>query len=276
MRNMAKRSSTSSSPHVRVPQAADWALSHGINSLTTNEVAELLGTTANQVSPRLASAIKRGEWIAPARGLWIPVPPEYRNWGGPPAVEFIDALMRYRDIGYYLGWLSAAAVYGSAHHAPQVTQIATSRPIRDRKIGRVHLRFYARSNIEELPTVSRTVRYGTVKVSTPEVTALDICSDIGIAGGIGNVATVIAGLVEESPLSTDQLVSLSTYYTPAAVRRLGWLLEHRTDAGGLDGLAAVISQSAVTPSLLDSLSPLQGNLDKRWMVRINTEVETED
>ncbi|MDR1184184.1 MAG: type IV toxin-antitoxin system AbiEi family antitoxin [Coriobacteriales bacterium] len=273
---MIIHSSISAIQRVKVPQAADWALSHGINSLTTTQVAEILGTTANQVSPRLASAIKRGEWIAPARGLWIPVPPEYRNWGGPPAVEFIDALMRYKGVEYYLGWLSAAAIHGSAHHAPQVTQIATPQSIRNRKIGRVRLRFYARSNMGKLPTVSRTVRYNTIRVSTPEVTALDLCSDIELAGGISNLATVIAGLAEESSSSIDRIASLSGYYSPAATRRLGWLLEHYTDVGKLDDLAAAASRSAPTPSLLDSLSPMRGSLDKRWMIRINTEVEIED
>jgi predicted transcriptional regulator of viral defense system len=273
---MTIQSLTSDTPRIKVPQAADWALSHGISSLTTNDVVELLGTTANQVSPRLAPAIKRGEWIVPARGLWIPVPPEYRNWGGPPAVEFIDALMRYKGVEYYLGWLSAAAIHGSAHHAPQVTQIATSRSVRNREIGRVRLKFYARNNIGKLPTVSRVVRYGTVRVSTPEVTALDVCSDIEIAGGISNVATVIAGLVEESPLSIGQIAALGRHYSPAAIRRLGWLLERYTDTSGLDDLAAAASRSAATPSLLDSLSPLRGSLDKRWMIRINTEVEIED
>jgi predicted transcriptional regulator of viral defense system len=128
----------------------------------------------------------------------------------------------------------------------------------------------------KLPTISRVVRYGTVKVSTPEVTALDVCSDIEIAGGISNVATVIAGLVEESSLSIDQIALLSGCYSPAAIRRLGWLLERYTDVSELDDLVVVASQSVVTPSLLDSLSPLRGSLDKRWMIRINTEVEIEE
>jgi predicted transcriptional regulator of viral defense system len=184
--------------------------------------------------------------------------------------------MRYKGVEYYLGWLSAAAIHGSAHHAPQVTQIATSQSIRDREIGRVRLRFYARSNIGKLPTVSRVVRYSTVRVSTLEVTALDICSDIEIAGGINNVATVIVGLAEESPLSIDRIASLSGCYSPAAIRRLGWFLERYTDTSGLDDLAVAASRSVATPSLLDSLSPMRGSLEKRWMIRINTEVEIEE
>jgi predicted transcriptional regulator of viral defense system len=83
-------------------------------------------------------------------------------------------------------------------------------------------------------------------------------------------------LVEESPLSIEQIALLSRYYSPAAARRLGWLLERYTDADGLDDLVAVASRSAATPSLLDSLSPLRGSLDKRWMIRVNTEVEIEE
>ena len=52
------------------------------------------------------------------------------------------------------------------------------------------MRFHTREHIDHLPTVQRTARSGTYTVSSPEVTALDVASDIAISGGLGNAATV--------------------------------------------------------------------------------------
>jgi len=263
-------------PVVRAPQAADWALSHGLGSLTTFEVADLLGTTTAQVPQRLASAIKRGEWVMPARSLWIPVPPEYRVWGGPPAIEFIDAMMAHMSVDYYIGWLSAAAIHGAGHHAPQVSQVAVERMIRGRTIGRVRFEFYVRTNIGALPCIRHTVRSGFAKVSSPEVTALDLCADVAISGGIDNVATVLIDLVDAYELSTQRILELSELYNPAAIRRFGWLLENFTDTAESKELRMIANRCVKTPSLLDPLNKPGGRIDRRWMIRINTEVEVEE
>ncbi len=260
---------------VRAPMAADWALSRGISALTTPEVADLLGAPATQVSQRLASAIRRTEWVTPARGLWVPVPPEYRGWGGPPAVEFLGALMRYFEADYYLGWLSAAALFGAAHHAPQVTQVATSRLVRDRQVGRVRLQFHTRSNLHLLPTTAHLARSGPVRVSIPEVTALDLAADLSVSGGLDNVATVIVDLADQAGLEVPQMTELAQHYSPAVGRRLGWILDEFTEVEGLDMLQKVVAAVAPTPSLLDSLSPSRGAVSHRWNVRINTEVEVD-
>lgn len=263
------------SGRVRAPLAADWALSRGKMALTTAEVAELLGAPAAQVPQRLASAVRRTEWVTPARGLWVPVPPEYRGWGGPPAVEFIDQTMRFLGVVYYLGWLSAAALFGAAHQAPQVTQVATARLVRDRAVGQVQLRFYTRTGISGLPTTTHTARSGPVQMSTPEVTALDLASDLALGAGIDNVATVLTELAESPGLAAEQLGQLATRYPPAAGRRVGWILEQFSDMDGLDALHAAVAPAAPTPSLLDSLSPSRGRVDERWNVRANADVEAE-
>jgi predicted transcriptional regulator of viral defense system len=185
-------------------------------------------------------------------------------------------MMGFMGVRYYIGWLSAAALHGSAHHSPQATQVATSHSIRQRTVGRVRLIFCTRSNIGALPTVSHTVRSGRVVISTPEVTALDLCSDIGFGGGIGNVGTAIVGLSEEAALEADSIIALSQYYQPAAIRRLGWLLDHYTEVSGLDELAATAAALTRTPSLLDPSRASGGTWDRRWMIRVNGKVEIEE
>jgi predicted transcriptional regulator of viral defense system len=258
----------------RTAQAADWALSRGIASMTTAQVAEMLDAPVTQVPQRLSVAKRRGEWITPARGLWIPVPPEFRAWGGPPATEFIASLMKHFDIGYYVGWLAAASLYGATHHAPQVTHVATSKLVRERTLGRARLVFHERSAIAELPTVERMARSGPYLVSSPELTALDIASDITLAGGLDNAATVITDLAEETGLDDQTLVSLAPRFADAAVRRVGWMVERFTEHR-LDALAEHVTQSPSTPSRLHPSLPLTGGVVERWGLRLNTNVEVE-
>ena len=259
---------------VRGPQAADWALSHGVASMTTAQVGELLGVPPMQVPQRLSAPKRRGEWIAPARGLWIPVPPEFRAWGGPPAVEFIAPLMRHLGMQYYIGWLAAAAAYGAAHHAPQVTHVATSGLVRDRLVGRADLRFHAREHIDVLPVVQRDARSGVYLVSTPEVTALDVASDIALSGGLDNAATVITELADEPGLDDTVLAQLAQLYPDAAARRIGWIIETHTGQR-LEHLATLVEHSSTNPARLHPARSLTGVLDERWRLRINTHVEVE-
>lgn len=261
-------------PPVRAPQAADWALAHGIVGMTTAQAADLLGVPATQVPQRMAATKRRGEWIAPARGLWIPVPPEFRAWGGPPAVEFIAPLMAHLDVTYYVGWLAAAAVHGAAHHAPQLTHVAVSKLVRGRKSGRADLHFHTREHVGDLPTEQRTSRSGTYLVSSPEVTALDIASDIAIAGGLNNAATTITDLADDAGLNDRTLAQLSEFYPHAAARRVGWIIETHT-AQRVDHLASRIEHGPPNPTRLHPAQPLTGPVNTRWRLRLNTKVETE-
>ncbi|MDR3361048.1 MAG: type IV toxin-antitoxin system AbiEi family antitoxin [Bifidobacteriaceae bacterium] len=242
--------------------------------MTTTEVAELLGVPVSQAPQRLAAPKRRGEWVAPARGLWIPVPPEFRAWGGPPAVEFIAALMAHLASQYYIGWLVAAATHGAAHHAPQVTHVATSKLVRGRRIGRADLRFHTREHIDVLPTVQRTSHSGTYSVSSPEVTALDVANDIAIAGGLDNAATVITELADETGLDDTTLAHLAAFYPDAAARRTGWIIETHTGQR-LDQLAAQVERGSANPARLHPARPLTGELNQRWRVRLNANVEVE-
>jgi len=242
--------------------------------MTTAQVADLLAVPTSQVPQRLSVPKHRGEWVTPARGLWVPVPPEFRAWGGPPATEFITPLMARLGAQYYIGWLAAAALYGAAHQAPQVTHVATSRLVRDRLIGRADLRFHTRSQVSVLPTVRRTARSGTYLVSSPEVTALDVASDIAISGGLDNAATVITELADETGLDDATLTGLATYYPDAAVRRVGWIVETHTDQR-LKHLAEHVKQGSLNPARLHPVQPLTGTLDERWRLRLNTVVEIE-
>jgi predicted transcriptional regulator of viral defense system len=182
--------------------------------------------------------------------------------------------MTYLGATYYVGWLAAAALYGAAHHAPQVTHIATSKMIRERQVGRTRLVFHERSRISELPTVSRMARAGAYRISSPEVTAFDVASDLAISGGLDNVVTVLVDLADETGLDDQTLAKLAARYPDAAVRRIGWIVEEFT-VHRLDALAAYVSGLSPTSSRLHPSLAFNGDLDARWNIRLNTTVAVE-
>ncbi|MCL2424654.1 MAG: type IV toxin-antitoxin system AbiEi family antitoxin [Micrococcales bacterium] len=258
---------------VRSPQVADWALSHGIGAMTTAQVAELLRVPSDQVRRRLAVPVRRGEWVAPARGLWIPVRPEHRAVGGPPGVELVDDLATHLGFGYYVGWLSAAAHYGAAHHAPQVFQVATSTTVLNRDVGRVRMRFHRRSRVGLVPTIAVRTYGGDVPHSTPAVTALDVATDLTLAGGLDNAANVIIDLVTEAGLTPADIAEAAQWFPTTSARRVGWLIETFVGPSGLDPLRQVARVEDVPPSLLHPAYPRRGSIDPRWALCLNTKAD---
>jgi predicted transcriptional regulator of viral defense system len=248
----------------RARDLPDWMIAHGHTAATTPRVAEWLGIPAGQVRMAMARLTRDQRMFSPARGLWIPVPPQYRTWGAPPAIEFIDDLMSHLGRGYYVGWLSAAELHGAAHQRPQVFQVAVGTPIADRSAGRVRLQFLTRARARDLPTEDRRTVGGAARVATPELTAFDLADDPDVGGGLNNVATVLVELAEEPGLDPDRLVQLAAEFPAATGRRLGWLLDH-TDAPGdwsplLEHLRA---RPEHTPARLSPRGPRRSSVDSR-------------
>ncbi|TFD75487.1 hypothetical protein E3T54_11980 [Cryobacterium sp. Sr8] len=258
---------------VRAPEAADWALAHGIDALTSGDVARLLDVPETQVRQRLNPAVRRGQWVMPTRGLWFAVPPEFRTWGAPPGIEIINTMMRHVGARYYVGWLSAAAIHGAAHQAPQVFQIAVDRLVRDRIVGRTRFSFAQRSDIASVPTVSHATRSGTALVSSVAATMLDVASDIDRAGGLDNAATVICELGELDAFTMSDLIALAPSFPASAIRRAGWMLATFTDHDGLDDLQSFAHNATPTPSRLDPAGIAAGTVDHDWMLYLNRDVE---
>lgn len=250
----------------------DALLSHGRHHFTTEDAAMAAGIRLDSVRPALARLIKKRLAFSPARGLYIAIPPQYRSWGVVPATSFVDALMAHLDRSYYVGYLSAAEAHGAAHQKPQVCQVVVDRDLRDRDIGRVRLRFITNRGVAHLPVVRRNTRTGTMALSTPELTAVDLANRPLYGAALDNVATVLIELVQDGQLHDDALARLVDEFPVAATRRVGWIVEHFTDRR-LDELAEAASRAIDEPSNLDQYGPRRGKVDRRWRVRINTTVD---
>jgi predicted transcriptional regulator of viral defense system len=248
----------------------DHLIGQGRYTATTEEITRLTGRDADAVRHGLARLRRQGRLFSPARGFHVVVPPEYRSWKAVPADWFVDDLMAYLRRSYYVGLLSAASLHGASHQAPQVFQIVTEREHHDRDFGRVRLRFYQSAWVPKTPTIVRNSHTGTLKVSTPEATVVDLVDRPRDGGGLSNIATIVK---EIEPLEGAELARLSALRPRAHARRLGWLLQHFRDDVDLAPLRRAAEPEAGKPVALSPGSRRPGPLDRRWGVRVNTEVE---
>lgn len=252
----------------------DWLLSHGRTSASTSEIAKILEVPENRVRARLRNSVRRSQMFSPARGLWIPIPPEYRNWGATPALEFLDSMMTYLERDYYVGWLSAAEILGASHQRPQVTQVAVSSQLSNLSIGRTRIRFRTRINISQLQCFKHRVSSGYVWVSSPELTALDLVDAPLMGGGLNNITTVLAELATEKHLDDEKLTSIAMNYSTTTIGRLGYILQLVDSHSNLPRLKSLLrSRNKRRPSLLSPSDRRAGKVSHDWNLLINTTLE---
>ena len=157
---------------------SDWLIGQGRHFISAAEAACVLGVGPESVSASLERPRLAGKLVSVTKGGWVPVPAEYRSAGAPPPAHFVDQLMEHLGHRYYVGFLSAAAMYGASHQAPMVLQVATSAKLRERKVGRGRIRFTERSTAADRPRRSHSVPTGRIWVSTPEVTVFDLVEEL--------------------------------------------------------------------------------------------------
>lgn len=204
---------------------ADWLIARGRHFVTTDEVAELVGVEPGVVPVSLQRARDARKIVSVTKGGWVPVPPEYREAGAPPALHFIDPLMRHLGHPYYVGFLSAARLYGASHQVPMVLHVATPALLRDRRVGQGLPEFIRRAATAERPTKVHNVPTCRVNVAAPEVVALDRIEAPEVGGGLGNVATVVGDLIREGLLDGQAIATAAVTYPTAVIQRVGHLLE---------------------------------------------------
>jgi predicted transcriptional regulator of viral defense system len=276
----------------RVPprELADHLLAHGRPVVTLGEVADLLGTTEAVAASAVAPLRRSNKLFSPRPGLYIAVPPQYRTWGSPPALDFVDPMMGAAGRRYYVGFLSAAELHGASHQRPQVFQVVVNARLKDRDYGRVRVVFHQAKDVAKRPTVKVNTATGQARVSTPEVTVFDLVSDPKAGAGWGNVATVAGEFLEDAKLDATRLAEAAATYSTSTLRRTGWLLDYlaatygpSVDTAPLHVAASARTDAAADPGgspswprvYLDADAAARGSSDKRWGVVANIEIEAD-
>jgi predicted transcriptional regulator of viral defense system len=241
---------------------------------SSEDARAALGVSVPAAKVALNRLAQRGLISSPARGFYVIVPPEYHSLHCLPPEQFVPTLMDRLGVRYYAGLLTAAEYHGAAHQRPQEFQVCLEHSRRSLGCGRVRVGFIARKLLKAVPTQSVNTPRGTLLVSTPEATALDLVGYQHRAGGLSQVATVLAELSER--VEADGLVAVAPTAPPPWSQRLGFLLD-RVGAGEKAGpLKAWVRSRVRNYAVLQPEAAREGAaLDAEWKLYVNAVVEPE-
>jgi len=255
-------------------ELADWLIGQGQHFITTPDAAKILGVAPETVPKSLERPREAGKLISVTKGGWVPVPPEHRSAGAPPASHYINQLMSHLGHPYYVGLLSAAAIHGASHQSPMVFQVVTPAKLRERRIGRSRLQFLQRQGTAGRPMKQHNVPTGRIWVSTPEVTVFDLVESPQDSGGLSNVATIIGDLLYDTQLDLQAVADIVGLYPGAVAQRAGYLIDLMSKETGIE-IDTKPLQRALQGYRYRELSPGHdgGDHDERWHMIVNTAIE---
>lgn len=249
--------------------------SKGSYILTLKEVKSkysLSDKAANQALYRL----KAKNRIAQIRkGIYAIMTPEYLHQGMIPPALFIPDMMSALGRSYYVGLLSAAALYGAAHQQPMEYFVITAkpalRPIRNKKLK---INFYVKKewNQDDLRKIKTDA--GDIGVSTPELTALDLIY-YQESIGLNHTLTILEELSSQMKPNILNL-TIRRYPQVTTVQRLGYLLLNELKQNQLAApLLKYIQEKKILPIPLSIHRSKIGVLNEQWKVIKNIELESD-
>ena len=162
------------------------------------------------------------------------------------------------------GLLTAAAQHGASAQGAQEVQVVTDRHLRSRPVGRQRLVFIESRRTSVAPTQGIRTPAGTVRVSTPEMTMLDLVAHPARAGGWSNIASLLSDLAEGTSRAGWRDALTVEPATPQ-VQRLGHLLD-RVEAPHTDPLVAWLKGRRHDVVPLVPGGSRVGEIDRRWGV----------
>lgn len=256
----------------------------GKRSFTGAEAMAELGITRQQFNDRIYYLKKSGDIISPAKSFYIIVAPEEIPQGAPNPADLVIMLMKHLKLDYYTCLLSAAQQYGAAHQRPMIFQVMVNKQLQPLRFGAVGINFLYKKSLEDLPIQEFAKKAGYLKVSSPELTAMDLFLYTNKAAGLGNVATVLYELIDS--IDGDKLTELARKTNGKGwVQRLGYILEQldSDDDKSAKHKARVISklekylakQELTYLKLTPELASKGCKRNSKWKIIENTTVESD-
>ncbi|MBZ0139569.1 MAG: type IV toxin-antitoxin system AbiEi family antitoxin [Pseudorhodoplanes sp.] len=200
-------------------------LSAGRAVFTRDEAASALGITTRGFLKAAERQQRRNALLNPRHGFYVVVPPQYLSWGAPPPAWYIDDLMRHEAHPYYVGLLKAAELHGATHQAVMSFQVVTDKRIPKIHAGRSIISFVYRKDMDRIASaiVDHKTDTGRMKISSPELTALDLLRYAHVVGTLDSIATVMSDLGPK--LRAAELLALAPAFERSVIQRLGYLLD---------------------------------------------------
>ena len=260
----------------------DWITEQEQRGITTFSFQKIRGVFAERSEKTLKTDINR---LTSAKriqnvykGFYVIIPTQYQLKGVVPPIYYINELMEYLGKPYYVGLLSAAAIYGASHQRAMMTQIVTIGPRPRTSNKNALLNWNYRQQIPNELIECRNAEMGRINYSSAELTVVDIIQFAANIGGYQRAAIVLAELVEVIDIAKIERVL--PYTTTTAMQRLGYLLEF------------VLFEQEMADQLYDIIKKTKGYFNavhmsterpasddatsNRWRVNMNIDIELDE
>lgn len=251
----------------------DAAERSGKLNLRTADIAKAMPSVgAEALRQALYRQQRKGRIVRASRGSdhWVLVPLQNADAGAPPLETWLNAyLSKTLGLHYYVCLLSAAEVYGASPQAVMVTQIMIADARRPVQVGRHRLVFLKSARVADKPTRWHETPHGRFKVSTLELTALDLLARQRAAGGISRIVEVLQLLALDMTADGLSAALKATQETPVA-QRLGALLSRLNQVVFTNQVANWLGTQRTRriPLAMEVEAQVATTLDRRFKVNV--------
>lgn len=254
----------------------DDVRSKGRFAFTLDELKDSFANNSDKAILQSLHRLKSKNKIVQVRkGFYTLLPPEYSYQGIIPTNLFIDDMMKAAEKDYYIGVTSAAAIYGASHQQTMETFVITKKPaLRSIKNNKVKINFLVKNEWEDEDINRIKTDAGYIKVSSPELTALDLLYYIERIG-IDRAVTILEELCEI--LKPAKLFKAAKRYNQlAAIQRLGFLLENElADEDLAQSLYPLIENKKGANIPLFPGRNKEGEINSKWRIIKNVTIESD-
>jgi len=247
-----------------------------------------LNEAENQFPKKPSSSVRRalvrlsgtGKVHSVWRGFYAINLPEYGLEGIVPPIDYIDQLMRYLGKKYYVALLTAASFNGASHQAAQTFYVISDSNLHAKHKNGIKLEPLYKKKIPDKYISEINSRAASVRISTPELTAIDLVVYMKRAGGINHVATVLSELAESLDFRRVD-TNFFNGVSAASIQRLGYLLDETLgEKDAADHLYEKAKQVGINFKFIPLVIRKGNNMpitDKntKWGIDVNYEVESD-
>jgi predicted transcriptional regulator of viral defense system len=208
----------------------DWIdeiQSKGRVSFSLKEIkSSSIGRSGIGIERALDRLLAKRKILSVHKGYYVIISPQYSAKGILPPNLFINDLMKFLHRDYYVGLLTAAAMYGAAHQQPQVFYVVTNLPaLRPMSKRGIKIQYVNKTIIDKALLEQYKTEAGYVNISSAALTAVDLIQFDYRIGGLNRAATILDELVGE--MRPEQWIDeLLRSASSRSLQRLGFLLEH--------------------------------------------------
>ena len=263
----------------RLTQWVHTRLISGRPSFTLKEASAATSLRRPSLALALHRLKARKVIVSPMRGFYVCLPDRYQLRGEVPPSFYVDDLMHQLGRRYYFGLTSAAAIWGAGHQRIQKDFAVVTLPrMRGGSLAHDMLRLVYRKEMPEAHIVTRNADGGVVRFADAVLTAFDLVRHADMVGGMSAAATILAELVEEVDFASS--TDLGAFVPCVVWQRLGYICEKVI--GEVEKAHALYSvwRSLGLRAVNTPLSPFdrnrEGELDRRWHVKVNLRLEMDD